>query len=110
MSFTPFELILCIVAVTSSSISQLCIKVASSQIKTFLGLLTLGVAGLLMLFSMLVAMWLLRTVQLSQLMPFAAGAYVLVPIGSYLFFKDHLKPRFWIGVVSIMIGITLTVL
>lgn len=76
---------------------------------TFHGLCILGAAGFLMLFSMLVAMWVLRTIQLSQLIPFAAGAYVLVPVGGKLFLGEHLKPQFWLGVVCIMIGISLTV-
>ena len=75
---------------------------------TFSGLCTLGVGGLLMLFSILVAIWVLRTIQLSQLTPFAAGAYVLVPVGGRLFFGEYLIPRFWLGVFSIMIGIYLT--
>lgn len=63
-----------------------------------------------MLFSILVAIWVLRTVQLSQLMPFAAGAYILVPLGSCLFLGEHLKPRFWLGVASILVGICLSLL
>lgn len=106
---TTVELILCIVAVMASSASQLCIKFASSQIKTFKGLFTLGSGGLLMLFSVLVAIWVLRTVQLSQMVPFAAGAYILVPLGSHFFFGEYLRPRFWLGVTSIMVGICLTV-
>ncbi len=62
-----------------------------------------------MLFSMLAAIWVLRTVQLSQLVPFAAGAYVLVPVGSRLFFGEYLLPRFWVGVASIVIGVYLAV-
>lgn len=94
----------------ASSTSQLCIKVASTRLGTLKGLCILGVAGLQMLFSMLVAIWVLRTIQLSQLMPFAAGAYILVPLGSHFFFGEQLKPRFWPGVASIMIGICLAVL
>lgn len=107
---TIFELMLCITAVLASSCSQLCIKVASGQIRTFKGFYVLGVGGGLMLFSILAAIWVLRTIQLSQLVPFAAGAYVLVPLGSRLFFGEHLAPRFWVGVTSIIIGVYLTVL
>lgn len=106
---TTFELLLCVVAVMASSASQLCLKFASNRIMTLNGLCTLGAGGLLMLFSILVAIWVLRTIQLSQLMPFAAGAYVLVPFGGRLFFGEYLIPRFWLGVVSIVIGIYLAV-
>ena len=106
---TTLDVLLCIVAVMASSTSQLCIKLASRRIMTLNGLCILGAAGFLMLFSMLVAIWVLRTVQLSQLVPFAAGAYVLVPVGGHLFLGEDLKPKFWLGVVSIMIGIYLTV-
>jgi len=101
---------LCVIAVMASSASQLCLKVASSQIRTLTGLSALGIGGLLMLFSMLVAIWVLRTVQLSQIVPFAAGAYILVPVGCCLFFGEHLTPRFWLGVTSIMMGIYLAIL
>lgn len=107
---TAFELMLCVIAVIASSASQLCIKVASGQITTITGLCALGAAGALMLFSMMVAIWVLRTIQLSQLVPFAAGAYILVPLGSYLIIGEHIMPRFWLGVASITIGIYLTVL
>lgn len=83
---TTVELILCIVAVMASSTSQLCIKFASSRISTFSGLSALGAGGILMIFSVLAAIWVLRTVQLSQLVPFASCAYILVPLGGRFFF------------------------
>lgn len=106
---TAFEFFLCILAVFSSSASQLFIKLASQHPLSTQGLLALSAGGLLMLFSMLVFVWILRSFQLSQVVPFAGGAYVLVPIGSSLFFKDQLRPRFWIGVTLILIGIYLTI-
>lgn len=105
---TAVELSLCLGAVVTSSVSQLCIKTASRQPRTARGLLFLGASGLFMLSSILVVIWVLRTIQLSELLPFAAAAYILVPLGGAMLFNEQLRPRFWLGVASIMVGIFLT--
>lgn len=105
---TSIELSLCLAAVFSSSSSQLFIKMASKNPLSLQGILMLAGSGLLMLVSIFVLIWVLRTIQLSQVMPIAAGAYILVPLGSWVFLKERLHPRFWLGVVSIMLGIYLT--
>lgn len=106
---TVGELSLCLVAVFSSSTSQLCIKMASGTFQTFRGLLLLAISVFLMLFSVLILVWILRTIQLSQVIPFAAAAYILVPLGGQAFFNEHVPPRFWLGVASILVGVYLTV-
>jgi undecaprenyl phosphate-alpha-L-ara4N flippase subunit ArnE len=66
------------------------------------------VGSILMSFSMVAAIWVLQTLRVSQLIPFAAGAYILVPLGGRLFFKEAVPRRFWLGVMSIIVGIVLT--
>lgn len=99
------ELGYCLTAVVSSSVSQLCIKGASmspSRVRT-LGLLGSGSA--LLCCSVLLVVLALRSMPLSQLVSFAAMAYVLVPLGSRMVFGERLTPRFWLGVLCIVCGI-----
>lgn len=102
---TLFELSLCILAVCSSSVAQLGLKVAATQGARSRALLLVGASGGMMFFSLLVAVWVLRTIQLSQLIPFAALAYVLVPLLGNRFFGETLDRRFWLGVGLIILGI-----
>lgn len=102
---TSLELFLCILAVCSSSLAQLGIKYASQQVSVRRALCFLFLSGGIMFFSLLVAIWALRTIQLSQLMPFAALAYVLVPLLGRHFFNESLDRHFWSGVMLIIVGI-----
>lgn len=65
----------------------------------------LGLAGSLLLMSVGLAVMALKTLPLSKLLPFAAGAHLLVPLGSSCFFGDRLRSRFWLGVLLIISGI-----
>lgn len=105
---TLTEFMLCVAAVCCSSASQLCVKGASKRVHTLPGVLLLGAGGGLMFVSMLIAVWVLRTLQLSQLVPFAAGAYILVPLGGVAFFGEKVNKSFWFGVSVILLGVLLT--
>lgn len=105
---TNSDVVLCLIAVISSSSSQLCIKAASRDTSVIKTLYLLAGSGLLVMFSIVVIVWVLQTVQLSQIIPFAAGAYIFIPIGSSLFFNERLKSTFWIGVLLIIMGVILT--
>ena len=102
---TGLELGLCASAVLSSSISQLFIKAASVRGSFIRTVILLGISAALLICSVLLAVVALSTMNLSQLVSFAAGAYVLVPLGSHFVFGDRLFPRFWIGALLIMSGI-----
>lgn len=99
------ELALCLSAVAMSSISQLCIKGAMSRSARLAAFGMLGLGAGLLCCSVLLVVLVLRTVPLSQLMPFAAMAYVLVPLGSRLVFREQLAPRFWLGAILIFCGV-----
>lgn len=77
-------------------------RVYSGALRRGFPLLTAGIA--LQLTSVILAILVLRSLQLSQLMPFAALAYVLVPLGA-LVFKERLTARFWSGAILIALGI-----
>ncbi|MDR2925938.1 MAG: hypothetical protein LBU76_08360 [Azoarcus sp.] len=63
-----------------------------------------------MLASMLIVVMVLRTVPLSALVPFAALAYVTVPLASMLIFKEVTGKRFWLGTLCIIIGVIFTLI
>ncbi len=105
---TSTELLFCLAAVIASSASQLCLKIVSIQPKSIKSLYVFGAAGTLVLFSILATIWVLRPIHLSQLIPFAACTYILVPLGGHLFLNEHLRVRFWLGVVLIIAGVLFT--
>lgn len=102
---TLLEIALCTTAVLSSSASQLCMKAASLgkfKLRQLI-MLCAGIAG--QLFSVLCAVVALRALPLSQLIAFAALAYIIVPVGGHLAFGEKLHSQFWIGAGLIILGI-----
>lgn len=99
------EFVMCLSAVMTSSISQLCIKGAMARSVRAAALGLLGIGAALLCCSVLLTVLVLRTVSLSQLIPFAAIAHILVPLGGCLIFSEMLTPRFWIGALLILCGI-----
>lgn len=102
---TGSEFGLCVSAVLCSSFAQLFIKAASVRGSFRRGFMLAGTGVVLMTCSMFLAVVALRTMYLSQLISFAAFAYVLVPLGSLVAFNERLLPRFWIGAALILVGI-----
>jgi len=102
---TAGEVTLCLAAVLSSSASQLCMK-ASSMAARALPRLVLVAAGVsCQLGAVLVAVLVLRTLTLPQLVAFAALAYILVPLGGRFAFGERLSASFWLGAGLIIGGI-----
>jgi len=106
MSLT--ELGFCLSALICSSVSQLFMKGAAISCTRIQRLFRLGMAGILQFFSIGLAVLALRTLSLSQIVPFAAGAYLLVPLGSRHLYGERLDPPFWFGALFIFFGILLT--
>jgi drug/metabolite transporter (DMT)-like permease len=102
---TSMELGLCMSSVLSSSISQLFIKSASARGPLGRAVILLGIGATLLICSVLLVVVALRTMNLSQLVSFAAFAYVLVPLGGHFVFGERLLPRFWLGSFLIVAGI-----
>jgi len=105
---TGSELGYCMSSLACSAASQIFMKSASSQLRVVSFLVALGSAIALQVTSVVLVVLALRTMQISQLVPFAAAAYVLVPIAALLLFNERLLPRFWLGAGSIAVGIALT--
>ncbi|WP_237886271.1 4-amino-4-deoxy-L-arabinose-phospho-UDP flippase [Pseudomonas sp. PGPR40] len=53
--------------------------------------------------------WVLQKSDLGRIYPLMALAFVLVPIGSYLFFQERFNPQYFVGVTLIIGGIIVAV-
>lgn len=53
--------------------------------------------------------WVLQKVELNKAYPLMALAFVLVPIGGYLFLGERINYQYFIGVLFIMVGIIVAV-
>ncbi|HCR3444599.1 EamA family transporter [Escherichia coli] len=53
--------------------------------------------------------WVLQKIDLGKAYPLMALAFILVPIGSFIFFNEKFAPQYFVGILFIMIGIILAV-
>ncbi|WP_273828215.1 MULTISPECIES: EamA family transporter [Pseudomonas] len=53
--------------------------------------------------------WVLQKIELGKVYPLMALAFVLVPIGSHLFFGERFQPQYFVGVAIIISGIVIAV-
>lgn len=53
--------------------------------------------------------WVLQKIDLGKAYPLMALAFILVPIGSFIFFNEKFTPQYFVGIFFIMIGIILAV-
>lgn len=49
--------------------------------------------------------WILQRLELGRAYPLMALAFVLVPLGSNLFFGERFQPQYFVGIALIIIGI-----
>jgi multidrug transporter EmrE-like cation transporter len=59
-------------------------------------------------FSTILWLWLLQKIPLTIAYPFAALAFLLVPIGAWIFFREPLNLRYLLGVCLILAGVIVT--
>lgn len=103
------EIALALASVLCSTAGQVAFKTASSRV--FPGALLFWCGGAsLMLASLLIVVMVLRAAPLSALVPFAALAYITVPLASMLIFKEATDKRFWLGTLCIIVGVMLTLI
>lgn len=53
--------------------------------------------------------WVLQKVELGQVYPLMALAFVLVPLGSYIILGERFQTQYFLGVLLIVAGIVVTV-
>lgn len=105
---SPMEFGLCVASVLCGSASQLFMKAAALPGTPVRRLAHLGAACCLQLLAYGLAVVALRTLPISQMLPFAGGAYLLVPLGGSFLFGERLHARFWAGALMLVAGIVLT--
>ncbi|MBI3524590.1 MAG: EamA family transporter [Betaproteobacteria bacterium] len=53
--------------------------------------------------------WVLQKTELGRVYPLMALAFVLVPLGSHIFFGERFQPQYFVGVGLIVVGIVVAV-
>ena len=111
MSFSYFLLYL---SVLFTSVSQIFLKLSAidtSEKKTLaLKNPKLYVGYGLLLFSLLLNVIGLKAVPLSHMAYILPITYVLVPVFSWIFLKEKVSGKFWLGVVFITLGVAVSAL
>lgn len=92
-----------------SSLSQVFLKLAANENKKglsyFLNFKVILSYGILFAISFLNASYVYKGLQMSTISSFESLAYIFVPILSYFFLKEKIKPRTFIGITLIIIGL-----
>lgn len=104
---TSTELSFCLLSVAGSSASQLLFKAASLQKMGYIFAVRFFCGVALQFSSIILAVLALRTLQLSQIIPFAAASYLIIPLAGQAIFGEQLRYIFWIGGVLIFCGIVM---
>jgi len=114
MPLTTLMLILSSVAMICSG--QLLFKALGKKLHEGLAVTDPGVAALAVLaigiYGLATLLWIyvLRTVPLTKAYPFMALSFVIVPIGSILFFSEQVRLQYVIGTALIVAGVVITTL
>ncbi|MCL6479982.1 MAG: EamA family transporter [Peptococcaceae bacterium] len=100
-----------VLCVTAISAGQLLFKWASLQIQivgswiSWRVLITVGLAAIIYVLATLLWINLLQQVALNKAYVFMALSFVLVPIASYLIFREPITNGYLIGAILVIIGI-----
>lgn len=100
--------VLCVVGL---AIGQILFKISASalaQTGTFFSakpLVALFAAMVLYGITSIAWVWVLQRVELGRMYPIMALAFVLVPLGSHLFFGERFNAQYFFGITLIMVGI-----
>lgn len=110
--YTYTIVILCVIGI---SIGQILFKASANSwietgslfsIKTSLTFIS---AIFLYALTTIAWVWVLQKIDLGKAYPIMALAFILVPIGSYLYFGENFTFQYFLGVAFIILGITITV-
>lgn len=110
MAMAYLSALICVVALAAG---QMLFKVGAAALASGSPSVSLQVVGPLIAAMALYAgtsiawVWILRTMELGRIYPLTALAFVLVLLGSHLFFGERFHPQYWSGVALIVAGIAL---
>lgn len=107
--------IVAILCVIGLSIGQILFKISAAALAECGSFFSMKPAAILfaamcLYCTMSVAwVWVLRTVELGRVYPLMALAFIFVPLGSHLVFRENFHAQYFIGIALIMIGILFAV-
>ena len=107
--------IIAVLCVVGLAIGQILFKLSAtslSQTGSFFALktaATLIAAMSLYAITSIAWVWVLQKTDLGRVYPLMALAFILVPLGSYLFLGERFQPQYFFGVALIVIGIVVAV-
>jgi drug/metabolite transporter (DMT)-like permease len=106
-----FYALVCVVALSAGQVLFKAAAIASNENSSLMApkpLSLLGAAMLIYASASLLWVWVLRNEDLGRIYPIMALAFVLVPLGSHLFFGEEFPLRYFLGTAIIMLGLFLT--
>ena len=104
--------ILCVIGIATGQILFKLSAVAASESGSFIAIkpgLILFYALCLYGMTTLAWVWVLQKLELGKVYPLMALAFVMVPLGSHIFFGERFQINYFFGVLLIIIGIIIAV-
>lgn len=104
--------VLCVVGL---AVGQILFKASATSLTETGSLFALKTAGTLLTALALYAItsvawvWVLQKIELGRVYPLMALAFILVPLGSHIFFGERFQPQYFVGVTLIVVGIVVAV-
>ena len=108
----PVSAVLALVCVLAISLGQVLFKMVGDLTRnglTLTSLLILGAAGVLYVGATLLWIFILRSNPLHRVYSYMALSFVIVPIISWIVFREHLSMRYIIGSVIIVVGLVVAI-
>lgn len=108
---TYFIAIICVICI---AIGQILFKLSASSLQrtsSFFNLSTvLPLVFALALYGLttIAWVWVLQNLELGRIYPLMALTFILVPLGSYLIFKERFRTQYFFGIFMIITGIVIT--
>lgn len=109
---TYFIALLCVIGIASGQILFKLSAASLAKTNSFLAPQTASLlAASLALYGVttIAWIWVLQKSELGRIYPLMALAFVIVPLGSHIFFGERFPPMYFVGVAMIMAGIVITV-
>lgn len=103
--------LVCVIALAAGQVLFKAAAIASKGSSGFLAfkpMAYLSIAIAIYAVASIFWVWILRNEELGRIYPFMALAFVLVPLGSRLFFGESFQATYYAGLVLIIVGLFLT--
>ncbi len=107
--------IVAVLCVVGLAVGQILFKVSATSLTqtgsffAYKTASTLIAAMILYAITSIAWVWVLQKVELGQVYPLMALAFIIVPLGSHFVFGERFQPQYFVGVALIMVGIVVAV-